>query len=134
MYEASFEQDIPYERSGGNVKVEIDVSNYATKADLKGATDIDTSKITKIENKIPYVTGLVTSATLNTKATEIENKIPDVTYLATKATLNTKATEKENKSTDTSTLVKKTEYNTNIVEIEEKISDVSNFDKKTRKR
>ena len=25
----------PYERSDGNIKVELDLSNYATKADLK---------------------------------------------------------------------------------------------------
>ena len=29
---------------GGKVKVELDLSNYATKADLKNATGIDTSK------------------------------------------------------------------------------------------
>ena len=30
-----------------NVKVELDLSNYATKADLKNATAVDTSKFTK---------------------------------------------------------------------------------------
>ena len=30
----------PYERSGQNVKVKLDLSNYAKKADLKGATGI----------------------------------------------------------------------------------------------
>ena len=32
-----------YERYRGNVKVELNLSNYATKADLKGAIDVDTS-------------------------------------------------------------------------------------------
>ena len=32
---------------GTNVKVELDLSNYATKADLKNATDIDTSDFAK---------------------------------------------------------------------------------------
>ena len=32
---------------GANVKFELDLSNYATKADLKGATDIDTSNFDK---------------------------------------------------------------------------------------
>ena len=32
-----------YEHSGVNVKVELDVSNYATKTNLKGAASIDTS-------------------------------------------------------------------------------------------
>ena len=30
---------------GGRVKVELDLSNYATKADLKTATGVDTPKI-----------------------------------------------------------------------------------------
>ena len=35
----------PYKHSGGNVKVELDLSNYATKVDLEGATSIDTSTL-----------------------------------------------------------------------------------------
>ena len=31
--------------SGGRVKVELDLSNYATKADLKSATDVDTTNL-----------------------------------------------------------------------------------------
>ena len=31
----------------GSVKVELDLSNYATKADLKNATGVDTLKFTK---------------------------------------------------------------------------------------
>ena len=34
-----------YERSGGDVKVKLDLPNYAKKADLKGATGIDTSTL-----------------------------------------------------------------------------------------
>ena len=33
--------------SGGSVKVELDLSNYATKTDLKNATGIDTSSFAK---------------------------------------------------------------------------------------
>ena len=35
----------PNNRFGGNVKVELDLSNYATKTDLKGAAGIDTSNL-----------------------------------------------------------------------------------------
>ena len=35
-----------HERCDGNVKVELDLSNYAAKADLKGATGIDTYTLT----------------------------------------------------------------------------------------
>ena len=33
--------------AGTNVKVELDLSNYATKADLKNATAVDTSNFAK---------------------------------------------------------------------------------------
>ena len=32
---------------GGRVEVELDLSNYATKADLKNAIGVDTSKLAK---------------------------------------------------------------------------------------
>ena len=35
----------PYERSGGNIKVELDLSNYTTKAGLKVATGVNTSNL-----------------------------------------------------------------------------------------
>ena len=35
----------PYEAFGGDISVKFDLSNYATKADLKNATRIDTSKL-----------------------------------------------------------------------------------------
>ena len=37
----------PYKPFGGNVKIEVDLSNYETKADLKRATWFDTSNLTK---------------------------------------------------------------------------------------
>ena len=36
-----------YEPFGGDIIVEVDLSNYATKADLKNATSVDTSKFAK---------------------------------------------------------------------------------------
>ena len=35
----------PYEPFGGDINVKVDLSNYATKADLKDATGINTSKL-----------------------------------------------------------------------------------------
>ena len=35
------------EISGGRSKVQLDLSNYATKADLKNETSVDTSKFAK---------------------------------------------------------------------------------------
>ena len=41
----------PCERIGGNMKVELDLSNYATKAYLKGATYINTYMLTSKTDK-----------------------------------------------------------------------------------
>ena len=38
--------------SEGRVKVELDLSNYATRADLKNATDADTTKFAEKVNKL----------------------------------------------------------------------------------
>ena len=35
----------PYKPLGGNVKVELDLSNYAAKANLKGGEGVDTSNL-----------------------------------------------------------------------------------------
>ena len=35
---------IPFRSFGGNINVKVDLSNYATKTDLKNVTHIDTSK------------------------------------------------------------------------------------------
>ena len=40
-------EDFPEPKSLGKVKVELDLSNYATKIDLKNATWIDTSPFAK---------------------------------------------------------------------------------------
>ena len=46
----------PYEHCGGNVKVELDISNNATKADLKKATYIDTSALASKPNFVSLKT------------------------------------------------------------------------------
>ena len=35
----------PYEQFGGDINVKVDLSNYATKADLKSAAGTDTSRL-----------------------------------------------------------------------------------------
>ena len=37
----------PYNRSRNKLKVELDLSNYSTRSDLKNATGVDTSKFVK---------------------------------------------------------------------------------------
>ena len=67
-------------------------------------------KIRNIENEIPSVTALVTTAALNIKATYIE-KIHYITDLTTKASLNTKATDFLNKISDTTGFITTLKFN-----------------------
>ena len=43
MYKISQYFPKPYEPFGGDIKVKVDLSNYATKADIKNITHVDTS-------------------------------------------------------------------------------------------
>ena len=38
----------PYRNSGSNIKVELDLSSYATKTDLKNMSHVDVSSFAKI--------------------------------------------------------------------------------------
>ena len=177
----------PYRSSKSNIKVELDLSNYATKTGIKSVTHVDVSsfasktnlarlktevdkldidklepvpnglamlsnvvknevvkksdydglvtkvdnidttnfvkknkfekdgsgfedKITKIDKKIPDVSGLVKKTDLNSKISEVEGKIPSITGLATNSALTTI----ENRIPDVNSLVKRTDYNTRI--------------------
>ena len=66
--------------SGGREKVELDLSNYATKADLKNATGLDTSKFAKkvdLANLKPNVDKLDIEKLKNvpTNLSNLKNKI-----------------------------------------------------------
>ena len=139
----------PYEPFGGDINIKVDLSNYATKADIKNISHVDTSSFAlktnladlktevdklDIDKLGPVPTDLsklsnvlkndvVKKTDYNGKITEIENKIPDINNLTTKTALTTV----ENKIPDTSSLVKKTDYNTKIADVEGKIPDISNL-------
>ena len=53
--------------------------------------------IENVENKVPRISGVLTSFPLNTKAIEIENKRADIIHLGTNANLNQKVSGVENK-------------------------------------
>ena len=142
----------PYEPFRGDINVKVDLSNYATKADIKNISHIDTSSFAlktnlanlktevdklDIDKLVPVPVDssklsdvlkndVVKKTDYNAKITDIENKIPDVTNLAKKTELITV----KNKIPDTSILVKKTEYSAKIADIEGKIPDVTNLSTK----
>ena len=114
----------PYDCFGENVKVELDLSNYATKTDLKRATETDTSNLSSKLNL----------ANLNTEVHKIdEDKLKtihiDLSKLSNvvnnevvKKTVNDELVEKVN-NIDTNGFVLKTKYDTDKSDLEKIIND-----------
>ena len=143
----------PYKPFGGDINVKVDLSNYATKSDIKKISHVDTSSFAfktnlanlkneadklDIDKLLPVTVDLsklsdfvkndvIKKSDYNAKITEIEGEIPDISNLATKTSLNTV----EYKIPDTSGIIKKRDYNSKITETEEKIPDITNFATKT---
>ena len=145
----------PYEPFGGDVNVTADLSNYATKDDIKNITYIDTSSFglktnlanLKTEVDKLYIDKLATvPVDLSKLSNVVKNDVVkktvydklvakvdniDTSGLVKKADYDTKISEIEDKIPDTSGLVKKTDYNTKITEREGKIPDISGLATKT---
>ena len=95
----------PYKSSSQNVKVELDLSNYATKKDINDITHVD-------------VSGFASKTNLAALKTEID-KI-DIDKLKTAPTDLAKLTNAVEND-----LVKKTVYNTEVTSIESQIAGVT---------
>ena len=92
----------PYKSSSNNIKVELDLTNYSTKADLKSITHVDASSFTSKTNL----------ASLKTELDKIDvDKLKTVPFDLTKLT---NAVEHD--------LVKKTVYNTKVTSTETQIA------------
>ena len=145
----------PYEPFGGDINVTVDLSNYATKDDIKNITHVDTSSfalkanlanlktevdkldidklatvpvdLSKLSNVVKNDVG---KKTVYDKLVAKVNNI-DTSGLVKKTDYNTKISEIEDKIPDTSGLVKKNDYNSKITEIEDKIPDISGLATKT---
>ena len=129
-----------------NINVRVDLSNYATKVDIKNITYVDTSgfalKIflanlnTEVDKLKPVPTDL--SKLSNVVKNEVVRKNTydklvakvnniDTSGFLLKTKYDSDKLELENKIPDTSDLVKKTNYNTKVTELENKIPDISNL-------
>ena len=140
---------------GDSIKVKIDLSNYATKTDLKNVTHVDTSSFAlktnlanlktqvdklDIDKLVPVSTDLiklsnvvkndVVKKTVYDKLVAKVNNI-DTSGFVLKAKYDTDKSELEKKISDTTGLVKKTDYNTKITGLENKIPDTSKLATKT---
>ena len=116
---------------GRRVKVELDLSNYATKVDLRNATGVDTSKIAKkvdLANSKSNVDKLdidklkkftINLSNLKTKVDKLDDKLVPVPVDLSKLNHVGK------------NVVKKDVYNGKIKNIEDKIPHITNLAIKT---
>ena len=121
----------PHEPFGGDINVKVDLSNYATKADIKNISHIDTSSFALKTNL----------ANLKTEVDKLDidklvpvpvdlSKLNDVVKNdVVKKDIYDKLVAKVN-SIDTSRFVLKTKYDTDKSELENEIPDTSGLVKK----
>ena len=115
----------PYKSSGGDIKVELDLSNYATKTDLKNVTHVDVSSF-------PSKTNLASLKTEvdKTDADKLKTVPVDLAKLSNVVKSDVvKKTEYNNLKTkvdsiDTTNFVLKTKYEKDGSDFEDKISKI----------
>ena len=122
----------PYEPFGGDINVTVDLSNYATKDDIKNITHVDTSSFvlkTNLANLKTEVDKLDIHklATVPVDLSKLSNVVKN--DVVKKTVYDKLVAQVDN--IDTSGLVKKTDYNTKISEIEDEVLDSSSLVKKT---
>ena len=114
----------PYRTFGGNVKVELDLSTYATKTDLRNVAHVDTSNFTLKSNLASLKTEVdkvdvdklkIVPVVLSKLSNVVKNDVA-------KKTGYDKLVTKVNNS-DNTKFVLKTKYNTDKSDFEKKISD-----------
>ena len=106
---------------GANVKVELDLSDYATKADLKNATGIDISDFSK-KTDLANLKSDVDKLDMEI----LKNELSDLSILKSKVD---KLDVDLSKSSDVikNDAVKKDVYNAKIKNFEDKMPDVTNL-------
>ena len=139
----------PYKPFGKSINVKIDLSNFATKADIKNIPHVDTSSFAlkanlailetevdklDIDKLVPVPvnlsklsdvvkTNVVKKGVYDKLVAEVNNI--NTSGFVLKTMYDTDKSELENKILDMRGLVKKTDYNAKITDIEGKIPDVS---------
>ena len=114
----------PYKPFGGDINVEVDLSNYATKTDLKKATGVDTSKLA-VKSDLASLKAEIDQIDVDkVKAVPVDlSKLRDaVNNEVVKKTVYDKLLAKVS-NIDTSGFVLKTKYDTDKSSLEKKIND-----------
>ena len=123
----------PFRSFGRNIKVKVDLSNYATKADIKNISHVDTSSFALKRN--------LANLKIEVDKLDIDKLVPvpvDLSKLSdvvkkdvVKKTVYDKSVGKVN-SIDTIRFVLKTKYDTDKSELEKKVPNLTDLVKKTR--
>ena len=141
----------PYEPFGKDIDVKVELSNYATKTDIKTISHVDTSSfalktnLTSLKTEVDKldIDKLVSVPVDLSKLSDVVkndvfkkdvydklvakvNRIYSSGFVL-KTKYDADKSKLQNKIPDTSGLVKKTDYNAKITDIEGKIPDVSNL-------
>ena len=123
----------PYEPFRGDINVKIDLSNYATKSDLKNALGIDTSTLAAKYDLVSLKAqvdklDIDKLKSVATNLNNLKNKADklDIGKLKTTPVVLSKLS-----SVVKNEVVKKTAYNAKIKNIEDKIPDITNSATKT---
>ena len=115
-----------YEPLGGDINVKVDLSNYATKKDIKNITHVDTSsfalktnvanlKIDKLDiDKLKILPNSLSNLKTKIDKLDIDKLVPVPVDLGKLSNIVN------------NDVVKKIEYNAKIKNIEDKIPDISN--------
>ena len=123
----------PFRSFGGNINVKVDLSNYATKTDLKNVTHVDTSSFA-LKTNFDSLKAEVDKLDIDKLAPAPVDliKLSDVVKNnVVKKTVHDKLVTKVN-NIDTNDFVLKTNYDTNKTELEKKILDMTHFVKEAK--
>ena len=133
----------PYRSSSNNIKVELDLANYATKDDVKNITHVDVSSFTSKTNLAALKTELdkidadklktaptdlakLTNAIENDVVKKTDAKVTSIeaqTAGLTKNTVDNLADITKLKAIDTNSFVNKTKFSADINTLDDKIDD-----------
>ena len=121
----------PYELFGGDINVKVDLSNYATKKDIKNISHVDSSSFVLKSNLASLKTEVdkLDIGKLTTVPVDLSKLSDLVKNEVVKKTVFDKLVTKVN-SIDTSALVLKTNCDTDKTELENRIPNTSSLVKR----